>query len=51
MGMLNKASIDIDQEPLGDYENGHIGVYYVEDVEEEEAPTHMKMPQAKKKNT
>jgi hypothetical protein len=48
MGMLNKASIDIDQEPLGDYENGHIGVDY---VEEAEAPTHMKMPQAKKKNT
>jgi hypothetical protein len=51
MGMLNKASVDIDQEPLGDYKNGHIGVYYVEDVEEVEALTHMKMPQAKKKNT
>jgi hypothetical protein len=31
--MLNEASIDIDQEPLGDYENGHIEV---EDVEEAE---------------
>jgi hypothetical protein len=34
--MLNKASIDIDQEPLGDYENDHIGLDDAEDVEEVE---------------
>jgi hypothetical protein len=33
--MLNDASIDIDEEPLGDYKNGHIGIDDVEDVEEE----------------
>jgi hypothetical protein len=33
---LNEASVDIDQEPLGDYENGHIWVDDVEDVEEVE---------------
>jgi hypothetical protein len=33
--MLNDASIDIDEEPLGDYENGHIGIDDAEDVEEE----------------
>jgi hypothetical protein len=31
--MINDASIDIDEEPLGDYENGHIDD--AEDVEEE----------------
>jgi hypothetical protein len=31
--MLNVASIDIDQELLGDYENGHIGFDYAEDAE------------------
>jgi hypothetical protein len=31
--MLNVASIDIDQELLGDYENGHIGYDDVEDAE------------------
>jgi hypothetical protein len=34
--MLNEASIDIDEEPLGDYENGHIGIDDSEDVEEAE---------------
>jgi hypothetical protein len=34
--MLNEASIDIDEEPLGDYENDHIGVDDAEDVEEAE---------------
>jgi hypothetical protein len=34
--MLNEASVEIDQEPLGDYENSHIGVDDVEDVEEVE---------------
>jgi hypothetical protein len=34
--MLNDASIDIDEEPLSDYENGHIGIDDAEDVEEEE---------------
>jgi hypothetical protein len=34
--MLNDASIDIDKEPLGDYENGHIGIDDAEDVEEAE---------------
>jgi hypothetical protein len=33
--MLNDASIDIDEEPLGDYENGHIGIDDAEGVEEE----------------
>jgi hypothetical protein len=33
--MLNDASIDIDEESLGDYENGHIGIDDAEDVEEE----------------
>jgi hypothetical protein len=33
--MLNDASINIDEEPLGDYENGHIGIDDFEDVEEE----------------
>jgi hypothetical protein len=33
--MLNDASIDIDEEPLGDYEYVHIGIDDVEDVEEE----------------
>jgi hypothetical protein len=33
--MLNDAFIDIDEEPLGDYENGHIGIDDAEDVEEE----------------
>jgi hypothetical protein len=33
--MLNDASIDIDEELLGDYENGHIGIDDSEDVEEE----------------
>jgi hypothetical protein len=33
--MLNDASINIDEEPLGDYENGHIGIDDAEDVEEE----------------
>jgi hypothetical protein len=32
--MLNDASIDIDKELLGDYENGHIGIDDAEDVEE-----------------
>jgi hypothetical protein len=32
--MLNEASINIDEEPLGDYKNGHIGVDDAEDVEE-----------------
>jgi hypothetical protein len=49
--MLNDASINIDEEPLG-----HIGIDVAEDVEEEEGeddleevdPAHMKMPQAKK---
>jgi hypothetical protein len=34
--MLNEASIDIEQEPLGDYENGHIGLDDAKDVEEVE---------------
>jgi hypothetical protein len=33
--MLNDASINIDKEPLGDYENVHIGIDDAEDVEEE----------------
>jgi hypothetical protein len=33
VGMLNKATIDIEQEPLGDSENGVLGVDDVEDVE------------------
>jgi hypothetical protein len=36
VGMLNEASIDIDEKPLGYYENGHIGVDDAEDVEEAE---------------
>jgi hypothetical protein len=32
--MLNDAYIDIDEEPLGDYENGHIGIDDAKDVEE-----------------
>jgi hypothetical protein len=31
--MLNEASVNIDQEPLGDYVNGHIGVDDVEEAE------------------
>jgi hypothetical protein len=34
--MLNEASIDIDEGPLRDYENGQIGVDDAEDVEETE---------------
>jgi hypothetical protein len=34
--MLNEASINIDEEPPGDYENNHIGVDDAEDVEEAE---------------
>jgi hypothetical protein len=33
MGMLNEASVYIDQEPLGDYENGHIGIDDAEEAE------------------
>jgi hypothetical protein len=36
VGLLNEASIDIDEEPLGDYENDNIGVNDAEDVEEAE---------------
>jgi hypothetical protein len=36
VGILNEPSINIDEEPLGDYENGHIGVDDAEDVEEAE---------------
>jgi hypothetical protein len=34
--MLNEASINIDEEPNGDYENGHIGIDDAEDVEKAE---------------
>jgi hypothetical protein len=34
--MLNEACVDIDEEPLGDYKNGHIGDDDAEDVEEAE---------------
>jgi hypothetical protein len=30
--MLNEASINIVEEPLGDYENGHVGIDDAEDV-------------------
>jgi hypothetical protein len=33
--MFNDASFDIDEELLGDYENGHIGIDDAADVEEE----------------
>jgi hypothetical protein len=35
VGMLNDASVDIDEEPLGGYENGYIGIDDAKDVEEE----------------